>query len=410
MSGGVPIRIRRTLTDTPVTPVVPLVGQPFLHSGENKFGVFDGTNMLWYPQVDPVANRLIMNKNQSISGRDSNGDANVEISFDTPNALEIIHVPSSTVLARFDTTGASFNNLIANTPIPGGTLNRFIHPGFIPQLFSSTAKTLSASGGSWLGANTYLWRKGVSSGTMSVSRAYTPGAGSITHEASETFCLKAEVTSNCSGQGIRMWVLDPYLGYTNDNTKNSNKFFISVYGPAGKTSLIRLGRAGLYTTVTVTGTGSWQRIGVTIPQHSQTTSYIMGGSNEPWAVDVLVDAEVGNWFIQEPTVQCIDQLTDEIYQYRTLSDRLAAATVCWYAPAGFNVTATNPLYVNLPVPLPILNDPYFTYDVVTVSSTHTPTIANKSERGFTVATSTMNTDFWAFVPVVAVRGPLTDIA
>lgn len=408
MSGGIPIRIRRTLSDTPSTPTIPLVGQPYLNTKDNKFGVYDGTNMLWYPGIDPLGNRMIMNQHQRITGKDSSGNATVEISFDNPNKLEIIHKPSGTVLARFDQTGASFNNLTAAASLPGGTLNRMTHPGFLPQFFSATAQSLSSQGGVWLGPNTYLWRSSGAAGSMSVGYGIKEGAGDTTHEMSDSLSLKATVTADATGQGIRMWLFDPFLGYNNAG-KNVNRFFLSIYGPAGKTSKMRIGRDGNYTEITITGTGDWERVSLDVPSHVQSSSYLRSGTDSPFAVDVLKDAQSGDWYVHEPTLQCIDAYTAEVYQYRTLTERIASAMSVWYTPAGFTIYGNQPCFVNLPIPMAYYNDPHVTYDVTTVSATHTPTVSSKTANGFTVTTATTTSDMWSYIPKVALRGSIADL-
>ena len=118
---GTPIRFRSTLNQSPVDP--PSVGEPFVHLGDNKFGIWNGSAMLWYPCVDPESNAMLMNMNQKLSGYDDNGNSTVYISFDTPNAITFLD-SIGTILAQFDATGASFNNLSAVQNVGGGNLKQ----------------------------------------------------------------------------------------------------------------------------------------------------------------------------------------------------------------------------------------------------------------------------------------------
>lgn len=405
---GIPIRIRRTLTDTPESPSL---GEMFLHLGQNKFGLYNGTAMLWYPGIDPLTKTMRMNEDQRLTGFDSDGTATVMLSFDTPNALTIVTL-DGTILAQFDSTGVSFNNPLAQSPLGGGNLNRLVHPGFLPGLFSSAETQISAAGEhKWLGPNTLMFR-GTGMGTMgsfSVSRQDGPGSGQLTHEVAEPLSLRVRVDTNLGQAGIRMWLTDFNLGYYSDVTKNKNRFFISVKGPLGKTSFIRVGKNGTYSYVPITGTGMYQRYAVDIPQHTYLNSFVNGGMTEPYAIDVLYNAEAGEWFINEPTMQCVDSFADEIYQYRSFNERMQCANALWYEPIGIKMYGTESEYVNLPCPLPIYNDPYFTYSVETVFSTYPVVVENKTARGFEVRTSTSNSANWKYQPRVMAHGALTDI-
>jgi len=405
MGSGVPIRLRLASTD--ILKETGHIGEPFLNVIDNKFGIFDGTQMLWYPGIDPVNKRMVMNTGQKITGKDSIGGTNVEISFNTPNALEVVYKPTGVVMARFDQTGASFNNFVNGTVIPGGSINRFTHPGFLPSLFSSTSKAALAGAGVWLGPNTYLWKKSTETGDMSVKYEALTGAGNLTHVVSDTFCLRADVSIDCVASGIRMWMFDPFLGQTG-GVLNFNKFYISIIGPIGKTSVIRVGRGGSYSTTNVTATGTWQRIAVDFPTHIQTSSYLVS-ANEPYAIDVLYQAQAGTWFIQEPTAQCVDKFTTEIYQYRGLAERYNAANMCWYTPHGYNLNGNTPLPINFPYPFTRYNDPNIVYDVETISSTYPVTVSDKTAAGFTATTTTAVSGIWSYVPRIALRGPTTDI-
>ncbi len=276
MSGGIPIRFRRTQLDTPVD--TPSLGEPLIHLPDSKLGFYDGTTMLWYPGLEIITNRMVMNAGQKLTGKDSAGDANIDISFDTPDALEIIYRPTNTVLAKFSTTGATFNTLAASQQMPGGSLNRGSHPGFIPQFFSTTAMSTATKTG-WFGPNTYLWKKGGAVGDLSIKYEYKTGSGAITHEVVDTYTLRVDASGGpTNGVGVRTWLFDPSLGYITPG-QNKNKVFISIVGTAGQSCQIRVGRAGSYTSVAVTGTDNWQRVAIDIPAHAQSTSFTNGGTN-----------------------------------------------------------------------------------------------------------------------------------
>lgn len=407
---GTPIRIRCTLNDTPIDSIPPSTGEPFLHLGDNKFGIYNGSDMLWYPCLDPLSKTMLMNMNQKLSGYDSNGNSTVYISFDTPNAITFLD-SIGTVLARFDATGASFNNLSAINPVGGGSLNRLIHPGFIPGIFPSTGQTVNtAATKKWVGPNTLMFIMTGGSGNFTCTQSYIAGSGGLTHTVAEMLTLNVTVTTNLVSGGLRMYVLEPNTGYFSNTAKNKNRFFISVKGPLGKTSYLRVGRNGSYDYKQIIGTGNWARYYIDLPQHSYLSDFIQGGTSAPYAIDVLYNAEAGVWGIAEPTLQCIDNISDEIYQYKSLAERMNAANMIWFEPVGYQMYGTSRNYINLPIQMPIYNDPYVTYTVETIESTFTPVVDQKSRKGFEVRTNVANSSYWKYQPRIIIHGQLTDIA
>lgn len=402
---GSPIRIRRIMVDTPTDPAS--VGEPFLHMGDNKFGIYNGTQMLWYPCVDPLKKMMLMNLGQKLSGKDSNGGSTVYIDFDTPNAITF-KSSAGTILAQFDSTGASFNNLSIGGPIGGGALNRFIHPGFIPNVFPTTNTIRSGPGKNWLGPNTLMWCQ--DDGVFSARQTYMAGAGLLTHVASEMNTLTVTVTSRIVNGGIRMWIFDPNTGYYEDSAKNKNRFYISVKGEAGKEGYMRIGRNGAYTVKAITGTGSWRREFIDVPTHTYLADFATGVGSAPYSIDVLWAAEVGIWGLAEPTMQCLDNFSEEIFQYKSLPDRLNSANMLWYEPVGYRMYGQEKEYINLPIPLPKYQEGLIDYTVDTVESTYPVLIENKTHKGFEVHAETPNSTYWKYQPRVIVHGQISDIA
>ena len=223
------------------------------------------------------------------------------------------------------------------------------------------------------------------------------------------FTLTVNVTSQLANAGIRFHLLDPNMGYFSDSLKNKNRVYVSVWGELGKTSYLRVGRNGSYSYKSIIGSGAWKREYIDVPQHSYLNEWINGGSNTPYVVDVLYNADAGIWGVAEPTMQCLDNFAEEIYQYRSLAERMHAANMVWFEPVGYRMYGTNREYVNFPVHLMMYNDPYFTFTAETIESTYPVVIDNKSRKGYEVRTTTANTAYWVYKPRIIVHGLLTDI-
>ncbi len=404
--GGIPIRARRYLTDVPIDPVQ--VGGIGYHLLDKKFGMHNGRKMMWYPGIDPVLKAMIMNTGQRFGGKQSDGNINpIVMSFDNPGRLEFIDTSNSdAVIASFSALGATFPQSVPSDALPGGSLQRTSHPGFLPSLFSSTPITSDTPG--FVGPNTYLWKHAVgSAGVASVNYAYKAGNGAITHDSAEAYTLGFNASTALSGIGLRSWFFDPSLAY--DGSANHNRHMISIWGPTGELNTIRVGRNGVYNSITIMGANAWQRVAIDIPVHDISQSYAYNSAFEPYAVDWFYNTTGGQWFIGEPTVQNIDVLPDEIYQYRSLAERMAVADAYFWTPTSQYLMANQFQSFQLPTSFPALHA-NATYDVVPTATDHVLAVTEKDQRGFTLNTADVVTSQWKTKFQVGYRGPLTDIA
>lgn len=406
MTGGTPIRARRMLQDTPIDPVQ--VGGIGWNLIEKKFGFYDGTQFCWYPGIDPVLKMMIMNTGQRLGGRDNTGAVNpIVLSFEKPNTLEFIDTSTNTVIAAFSALGATFANGVPGNALPGGSLQRVSHPGFLPNLFSSSYITSATPG--FVGPNTYLWAQAANSGSAQVRYNVQPGSGAFTNSSTDNNVLEFTANGQISGIGLRSWFFDPSLAY--DGVPNTNRHFISIYGPLNQLNTIRVGRAGVYTNLTVMGTGAWQRVAVDIPVHQLNQSYAYNAAYEPYAVDWFYNTTGGTWFIAEPTVQNINVYPIEFYQNRSLAERLASADAYYWQPPTQYIFGNQFLSLALPTSCPIVSA-NATYDVIVNSSDYAVTVTEKTQQGFTINTVDTNatTLQWKANLKVGYRGPLTDIS
>lgn len=406
MTGGIPIRARRMVQDTPIDPVQ--VGGLAYQMLDKKFGVYDGTQFLWYPGIDPVLKMMVMNTGQRFGGKDSAGNQNpIVMSFDLANHLQFIDTSSNTVIASFAANGATFANGVPGTALPGGSLQRVSHPGFIPSLFSSAYITSDTPG--FVGPNTYLWQQAVNSGNAKVRYNVKPGSGVLTKDSTDFNTLEFTVDGPITGTGLRSWFFDPALAY--DGVANTNRHFISIFGPAGQVNTIRVGRAGVYTNLTVMGTGTWQRVAIDIPVHSLAQSYAYSTTFEPFAVDWFYNTTGGTWFIAEPSVQNINVYPTEFYQNRSIAERMAAADAYFWQPPTQYLFASQFQSLALPTSFPALHA-FATYDVIINSSDFAVTVSEKTKQGFTINTTDTHAAAlqWKASLKVGYRGPLTDIS
>lgn len=341
--GGIPIRIRRTVDDNP--PNDNYLGEPYLNVKDNKFGVYNGTDMLWYPGIDPINKRMVMNPQQQLTGVDSAGDQTIALDFDQPNALRIVHLPTNTQLAEFSPAGVSFSGTPVVTQLAGGTYDMLRHPGFIPSLFDRGTLSTTAGGMQWVGPNTKLWKTTGGVGDIQVELAPTEsGAKDTTHMSADTYVLKATVTSGpTNGIGIRTCLFNFWNSI--DATGNGAlRFFITLKGDAGETMEVRAGRDGLYTTITVIGTGLWERIAVDIPDAVEQNSLTSVGDGI--AFDFCRNPSGGTWYFAEPTCADVSETGGaETYQYRSLIQRHTDAAVVWETPAPYRAYDSDDFYV-----------------------------------------------------------------
>ena len=402
-SGGIPIRFRRTETDIPVDGGH--VGEPMINMVDNSLGVFVGTGnfggMVWYPGIDPATGSLVLKKGQKITGKDSNGDTTIELDFSSPDQLDITHTPTNTTLATFSSAGSVINapNI---TQVPGAYFNVMTHPGFIRNLFEGALLNTINQPPGFIGPNTYVYKAAGAVGDLDIS--YDENGPPLQINGFEvTGALKVIVSNGpTNGAGIRTWLFD--------TASNINLIgYISIYADVGKTVVVRMGNPVIgYNTETVIGNGSWQRVGVEVPDH---------GSNQTWsqtytpvAFDIFDEADDGTYWIAEPTMQSSDVSASEIYQRRSVGLRLAEASRYYWTPHFFNMLDAEPLYVNLPHAIPFYDGINTQYDV-DVLITDTPTVvSNKTGIGFEIRAVNVNFNSrWRIRPRICVRGDISDV-
>ncbi|QIG74757.1 hypothetical protein EVC12_122 [Rhizobium phage RHph_I42] len=408
MTGGIPIRPRRTKNDVPLDPIDQRhIGMLYWHMLDYKLGIWNDGGMCWYPGIDSVKKLFVLNADQRLTGQDSNGDINpIAISFNLPGTMQIVNTTTDEVLMSASALGVTLADPLVEEVLPGGSLQRTSHPGFLPSLFPSTAK-VSDDGASFVGPNTYLWKKAGATGKASVRYAYKEGGGQITHPSAESYTLEFKVDQALNGIGLRSWLFEPSLAY--DGSINKNKVFVSIWGPSGTSNKLRIGRNGSYQVLTVLGNNNWTRVALDVPVHDITDSYAYNPDAEPFAVDWFFETTGGTWYISEPTVQCVDVLASEIYQFRTLAERMALADAYYWTPPTQFFDANNKRAFALPTQLPIVSTKA-TYDIVFTTQENVVTVTEKDQRGFVLNTEEdLVTGQWAAKFLVGYRGPLTDI-
>jgi TusA-related sulfurtransferase len=407
MAGGIPIRFRRTVNEQPVDPTP--IGVGMWHMLDNKLGIMTENGMCWYPGIDTKKKLMVLNQGQRLTGKtDAGATNNLVIDFATNGTIRIVNIDTDEVIATFSEAGVVLTDPVVEEVVGGGSLHKGSHPGFIPQLFSTTAKDSDNFQG-FVGPNTYMWKKATGGlGRMQVRLSSEPGGGEMTHWSAEAFTLEVKVLTALQNAGLRSWFFEPALA--NDGFANKNKHFISIKGPQGQGNTIRIGRAGVYASTAVLGTGQWQRIALDIPVHSRTNSFVYNTDREPYAVDWFFNTTGGTWFISEPTVQEVETYVTELYQYKTLGERLALADAYFWKSPSLYMEAARKKSVVLPLSLPHLHD-NATYDVVAEGNLQAINVTEKNRRGFVLNTLDSNPAAqWSTKLTVGYRGPLTDIA
>lgn len=408
MTGGTPIRPRRTKNDVPLDTLdLRHTGMLYWHEFDHKLGIWNDIGMCWYPGIDSVKRLFVLNADQRLTGKDSNGDTNpIAISYNNPGSMQIINTATDEVLMSASSLGVTFADPLVEEVLPGGSLQRTSHPGFLPSLFSNVAK-VSDNGAAFVGPNTYLWKKADATGKASVRYAYKEGGGQITHPSAEGYTLEFKVDTALSGIGLRSWLFDPALAY--DGSINKNKVFVSIWGPAGTSNKLRIGRNGIYQVLTVLGNNNWTRVALEIPTHDIADSYAYNANAEPYAVDWFFETTGGTWYISEPTVQCIDVQLSEVYQFRTLAERMALADAYYWTPPTQFFEGNNKRSFALPTQLPIVSTKA-TYDLAFTTQERVVTVTEKDQRGFVLGTDDVAAiGQWSAKFSVGYRGPLTDI-
>ena len=401
--GGIPIRVRRTNLDVPAD--TPSLGELFFHTTDSKLGVYDGSDVVWYPGI--MGDYSILGQGQKLTGKDSTDATTIELNFDTPGSLQIIHTPSSQVLADFSQSGVTLHNPNVAQTQPGGHYNLMTHPGFLSSLFPTTSVS-TADGLPWIGPNTYLWAATGSTGDLSAVSEYMAGLGSLGFDFAEANTLKLSCTVDTNGVGLRSWVFETGLHQDHLSTYT---YYQSVFGPVGQTMQIRIGKGGSYTSVTVTGTGAWQRVAVPFPTHTISEDFGNGSSVEPYAIDMCYNPQAGDWYIAEPNLQSDEISSTEIIQDVTMFQRLAIANRIYKQTNGVNMYGTDNYYHTFSNPFPKYDATACPYDVVYTSSPYALTLSNQTNTGLTMATvDGTASGFWTFAPTFALRGALTDIS
>jgi hypothetical protein len=403
-SQGIPIRIRRTNTNVPLGNKY--IGEMFLHYTDKKFGIYDGTNMLWYPTIDPITNKLVLGVGQKLSGKDSNSDSNIDIDFNQPNAVRIIHRPTNTQLAEFSSVGSSFANLVSSVQNPGGYYNKFTHPGFTRSHFSTVTQSTSIKQHTWLGPNTLMWKKLGATGNIICNQSGLAGMGTVTHPASEDYCLKIDASSGpTNGVGVRGWIFE---AATHTSLIGVLRCYLTFNGPIGQTIQMRVGRSGVYVSKTVTGTGNPSREFIDVPSHSVGRFGL--DTDEPYAWDFAYNPSGGVWHINEPTIQPVDVSASELYQFTSIQTRNAIASMYYWTPHFFAMKNSEIEYVTLPIPVPIYNTSAARYDVDIIQTDNPVAISNSQREGFEITPIGLVTGNWKTKVRVAYRGSLTDIS
>lgn len=400
---GIPIRIRRTSKDTPNNPYL---GEPYLHMGDFKFGVYSGTNMLWYPGIDPINGNMILNQGQVLTGQDSAGNSTVGLSFDEPGKLRVIDMATNAQIAEFGQDSSTFANLTNTTMGAGGYFDIMNHPGFIPLMFSSTVSDTAVTSRAWLGPMTMLWKKSGAVGDLQVGYEFLTGAGDLTHPSTDANTLKITCTNGaCNGLGVRTWYYDTH-SYSSNNRECVS--YVTVWGTAGETMSIRLGRNGSYSTTTVTGTGSWQRVSVSNP--NILTSSIL--TYDLISLDVCYNPSGGEWYVHEPKTYSAAVNPTETFQYTSMHTRIHQASLNYWTPHYFPMLDGEPYYVTIP------NQPFYYnssdtlyahYDVDILEADNPCTISNKSTTGFTITPTGTPSGTWKVKIRYAARGGAIDI-
>lgn len=405
MAGGIPIRLRRTTRDVPIDPVP--VGGPLWHMIDNKLGIQSEHGMCWYPGIDSKKKLVVLNHEQRLTGKvSSNEQNNLALDFGTQGIIRIVDINTDTVVASFSEAGAVLPNPVVDTVVGGGAFNKGSHPGFLSHLFNTTLDTDVTKG--FVGPNTYAWKRAQSSGRFTAGYGYKEGSGVLTHWSAERFTLKFDVLTALQNMGLRSWFFEPALAH--DGVANSNKIFVSIFGPQGQSNVLRVGRAGSYASTTILGTGQWQRVALDLPVHSLANSYLYSSSREPYAVDWFYNTTGGTWYLAEPTVQETAVVTNELYQYKTLGERAALADAFFWKSPPIYMQEARKKSIALPTSFPIIHT-NANYDVVASANGQNVAVTEKQAQGFVINTADSNpASQWSTRLLVGYRGPLTDIS
>jgi hypothetical protein len=402
-SQGIPIRIRRTNSETPLGNKY--LGELFLHYSEKKFGVYDGTNMLWYPTVDPITNSLILNKDQKLSGKDSTGQlSSLDLEFGN-NTLRVVHRPTNDILAEFSPAGSSFSNLVSSIQNPGGYYNRFTHPGFTPFHFDSIAQSTFTKQHTWLGPNTLMFKKFGATGNISCKQEKQASMGLVTHPATDDYCLQINATDGpTNGVGVRSWIFETATSTTQAGVL---RCYLTFKGPSGQSVQMRVGRNGVYSTKTIVGTGLPTREFIDMPTHTDTFGI---GSSEPFAWDLAYNPTGGIWHISEPTIQAVNISPSELYQYVSIQTRNAVASMYYWTPHFVGMKNNEVEYINLNQPVLLYDAAAAKYDVDIIQTDNPVTITNPQREGFEISPLGSIVGNWKIKFKVAYRGSLTDVS
>ena len=401
-SGGIPIRIRRTVTDTVEAPSL---GEMFLQTTHNKTGVYNGTKMLWSPGIDPLTGDLVLNQGQALRGRDSSNALSGSIDFDTPGEITF-RDETGVSMGNIGVGGASFNDVLSS-PLPGGYYNKMTHPGFIPD-DHATRGVDTATSADWIGCSTYVWKKSGAVGDIVVT--YEPESGNGLPGA-DSFVMKVVVTNDVAtnGLGVRCWMFE---GNLTTALYGNHRMFVSCKGDVGETSIVRVGNAVVgYSTLTVTGTGNWERVSVDLPTISSADDF--SASLIPIAIDVCYNPTGGSWFFAEPTCQADTvSAVEELYQSRSLAQRLLESSMYRHQPHSISMDGPNDNYINLSYPLYAVGttSDQVTYDVYEISTEYPVTISTKNRFGYTLsAVAAPIGTRWRYRAAALYRGSLDEL-
>lgn len=409
MSHGVPIRFRRTISDTPSDMVY--VGQGFFHLHDNKLGIYNGSKMCWYPGIDPLLKMMIMNKGQRLTGKTAAGiQSTIALEF-TANSLRVINLLNEQVLASFNADGSAvFANLQNTDILPAGNLSKTSHPGFLPQLFTDAYNSASYTG--LVGPNTYLWKKAGGSGDIVVGYSYKEGLGETVHMSAEQFTYKATASAQLSNVGLRTWFLDPTIHQVHDAVQtlitNSHKVFFSYFGPAGVENTFRIGRDGDYTTHTVLGDGKWHRISLDlpVPLHTETFAF---SETSPYSLDLMFNTSgPSDWYFGEINVQQTYYHPAEVIQYKSVAERCAIADSYYrkYKNQVFNAGYRR----SFSSPLDFSAWHSKAFPIVRAQGGRSVTIENLSRQGFNAFSPDASAGEWLADITAGYIGSLSDIS
>ena len=409
MSQGVPIRFRRTTRNSPQD--TKYVGQGFYHLPDSKLGIYDGAHMCWYPGIDPLKNMMTMNEAQKLGGKAPDGSLSpVAFSFQS-SALRVVNINDDSVIAAFNASGGvSLSGATVAGVLPGGSLSKSSHPGFLPQFFDTEYSSDSFEG--LIGPNTYMWKVTGNSGEFSAAYGYKEGLGDTTHFSAELFSLKCSVSATLSGMGLRTWLFDPTIHSINNENgiliDNDHKVFLSYYGPRGQANTFRIGRDGSYTSVTVQGADKWVRIALDVPVLEKDETFVYSTGKSPIAVDLLYNTTGGDWYFGEINVQNTYYNPSEVHQYRSMSERCAIGDALYRKYKDVYFSGGNAKYFNANLNVPVLHTRASTTFKV-ISSDRPVTLLSQAADGFSAYSTDATSGNWKATLVFGYRGSPSDI-